>query len=77
MTPVQIKIELLKVGITQREIARRANASEVEVSMCITGFRPYPHIREVVAQVINRPVAQVFNRHHPQPSNRQPRNRAA
>ena len=77
MTPLEIKISLMKVGISQRDIGRLAgDARPSEVSMCISGLRIYPEIRQAIARTLRKPVSSIFGKHHPQPMRRQTRRAA-
>ncbi len=65
MTPIEIKIELMKKGISQQSIADELEARKSEVSMCINGLRVYPPIRKAIAKKLKKPVNKIFNNHHP------------
>jgi transcriptional regulator with XRE-family HTH domain len=55
-----IKISLLRAGVTQADIARRLNLSVSHVSCVIGGRRRSARIERAVAQAIGHPVDEVF-----------------
>lgn len=67
MTPNEIRAELTKRGLSLTTIAADADCTVPEISMCISGDRIYPQIREVIASKIGRSVSRVFGKHHPKP----------
>lgn len=71
MTPVEIKIELMRRGITQQEIADELNLKKSVVSLCIHGHRRCPPVRRAIARKLKMPMNKIFNEHHPQLIKRQ------
>jgi hypothetical protein len=67
MKPTEIKAELVRRNIKVTEIARRVECDPAQVTRCINGDGLYLRTREIIASAINKPVSQVFNRHHPKP----------
>lgn len=65
MKPQEIRAEMIRRGIGRDAIAKEANCTPPEISMCISGARIYPHIRQVIARHLGKPVDRVFGRHHP------------
>ena len=67
MTPVEIKIELMKKGITQTEISNRCDVTLPMVSHVIHGKIKYlmygqsKQIMEEIARVIEKPVTEIWN----------------
>ena len=62
MTPIEIKIELIRAGITQADIARRCEppTSRQFINQVIAGRRDTPRIRECIAAALGLPVEKVF-----------------
>ncbi len=67
MKPKEIKAELIKKGISQRQIAMLAGCEPNQVSMCINGDGLYQKVREEIAGALGLPIDQIFNTDHPQP----------
>jgi lambda repressor-like predicted transcriptional regulator len=65
--PNEIKAELIKNGVTLREVADQAECLPSQVTMCINGNGLYQRVREVIAGILNKPVNRVFTTHHPKP----------
>jgi transcriptional regulator with XRE-family HTH domain len=59
-TATNIKIELLLVGVTQSEIARKLGMSVGTVNDVITGRRSNPTIRAAIAKAIGKPVESIW-----------------
>ena len=60
MTPVEIKVELLRKGKTLAEIASGLDLTPGHVSQVVWGKRRSPVVEEAVAKAIGRPVQKVF-----------------
>jgi len=66
MTPVEIKIELMKKGITQTEISNRCDVTLPMVSHVINGKTKYLMygqsrlIMEEISRVIEKPVSEIW-----------------
>lgn len=60
MTPKERKIELLKADATVSGIARQLGLSISHVSQVIAGKRRSPNVEAAVAEMIDKPVADVF-----------------
>ena len=63
LTPLDIKIELLRRGITGGDIGRKLNITRAAVSKTINRsekkFKGY-RIRRIIAELINRPYKEVW-----------------
>lgn len=59
-TATNIKIELLRSGVTQSEIARSLGMSVGSVNDVITGRRNNPKIKSAIAQALDTTVDQLF-----------------
>jgi len=71
LTPSDIKIAMLRIGISQSEIAEALNEERASVSGVINGRRTTRSIREAVAKAIGKPIADVFpDEVHRRPSGR-------
>lgn len=55
-----IKIDLLRVGASQSEIARGISVSVSSVNDVISGKRRNPRIRAAIALAINKPVSEIW-----------------
>lgn len=62
MRPRDRKAELVRAGVTQADIARQTGFSPAYVNDVIAGNRRSPAIEAAVAQAIQRPIDQVFDR---------------
>lgn len=60
MTPLEIKIELMRAGITQADIARRAGVSRQAVYIALKNGRPMPRVKQAIAAALGLTVDQVF-----------------
>lgn len=60
MTSREIKAALVAADVKQVEIARRADRSPQLVNDVITGARRNEAIESAIAEVIGKPVAEVF-----------------
>jgi transcriptional regulator with XRE-family HTH domain len=60
MTPIEIKVELLRKGLTLAGIARDLNVSGAHVSQVVSGKRRSQVVERAVAEAIGKPVARVF-----------------
>lgn len=55
-----IKASLVRVGVTQSEIARDLGMSVGSVNDVITGRRKNPKVRTAIAQAIGKPVEKIW-----------------
>ena len=62
MTPLEIKIEMLKKGITAADVGRKIGVSRVAVCRVRMGDLTSSRIQRAIAQVIEMPVNKVFPR---------------
>ena len=60
MTPLEIKIELLKVGISIRQLARQEGVSHTAMSYTIHGVNKGRKLREAVARAIGKSVEEIW-----------------
>ena len=60
MTPLDIKIELMRAGISQADIARDCGVSRSQVSRVICNQCVSDHVRRAVASAIGRGVDKVW-----------------
>jgi lambda repressor-like predicted transcriptional regulator len=60
MTPLEIKIELLKAGISIRQLARHVGVSHTAMSYTIHGINKSQRLRKAVAQAIGKNVDEVW-----------------
>ena len=60
MTTTDIKIELLKRGLTIAALAREFGCRREELSMCVRKTRPYPQLRERLAAELGIPEEKLF-----------------
>jgi lambda repressor-like predicted transcriptional regulator len=60
MTPLEIKIEILKTGVNQNQIAKKVGVTPTLVSQVIYGIRPTRYVREAIAEVIGKPVEELW-----------------
>lgn len=63
MEPIEIKISLMRAGISQTEIARRCGVSVTQVKRVIFGSMSC-HIREEIAKAIGMDVAEIWPEHY-------------
>jgi hypothetical protein len=60
MTPVEIKVELLRKGVTLASIAQDLELTAGHVSQVVWGKRRSADVEKAVAEAIGRPVSKVF-----------------
>jgi lambda repressor-like predicted transcriptional regulator len=60
MTPLEIKIELLKAGISIRKLARQEGVSHTAISYTIHGVNKGLRLREAVARAIGKRVEEIW-----------------
>lgn len=75
MHPEQIKAEIRKAGFTQIVIAEELEVSGVTVSQVIRGFTNSNRIKNRIAQIINKPVDEIWT--PKKPLNRKLKSRGA
>lgn len=59
-TPTPLKIAIFHSGRPQREIADALGIHEATLSRIVNGLRADPHIQARIAEVLGRPVADLF-----------------
>jgi len=60
MTPLEIKIELLKAGISIRHLARQEGVSHTAMSYTIHGVNKGLRLRKAVARAIGKSVEEIW-----------------
>jgi len=60
MTPLEIKIELLKSGISIRRLARQEGVSHTAIYYTIHGVNKGRKLREAVARAIGKSVEEIW-----------------
>jgi lambda repressor-like predicted transcriptional regulator len=60
MTPLEIKIELLKAGISIRQLARQEGVSHTAISYTIHGVNKGMRLREVVARALGKRLEEIW-----------------
>ena len=60
MTPLEIKIELLKAGISIRQLARQAGVSHTAMSYTIHGVNKGLRLREAVARALGKRIEEIW-----------------
>jgi len=65
MTPVEIKIELLRAGINQSQIAKKLSVTPTLVNQVIWGIRPAKYVREAIAEAIGKPIEEIWPEESP------------
>jgi lambda repressor-like predicted transcriptional regulator len=60
MTPLEIKIELLKAGISIRQLARKEGVSHTAMSYTIHGVNKGLRLREAVARALGKSVEEIW-----------------
>lgn len=60
MTPMDRKVELMRREKKLTDIAKQLEVSVNHVSQVVAGKRRSPRVEEAVAQVLGKPVTQVF-----------------
>ena len=60
MSPLEIKILLMRRGKTISGLARKFGCYREELSMCIRQVREYPRLRQKLANELEIPVEQLF-----------------
>jgi len=61
MTPLEIKIELLKAGISLRQLARQEGVSHTAISYTIHGVNKGLRLRQAVAQALGKRVEEIWS----------------
>lgn len=59
MEPLEIKILLMRAGVTQSEIARRCGVTLAQVQRVIKGDVSF-HIREEIAKTVGKDVSELW-----------------
>ena len=62
MSPIELKVLLLRRGLTISSLAIEFGCYRQELSMLINGRRIYPHLRERLAKKLGFTVEQLFGR---------------
>ncbi|OGP52710.1 MAG: hypothetical protein A2Y65_07305 [Deltaproteobacteria bacterium RBG_13_52_11] len=60
MSPLELKIELLKAGISIRQLARKEGVSHTAMFYTIHGVNKGLRLREAVARAIGRSVEEIW-----------------
>ena len=60
MTPLEIKIELLKAGISIRQLAKQEGVSHTAMSYTIHGVNKGLRLRQVVARALGKRVEDIW-----------------
>ena len=60
MTPLEIKIELLKAGISIRQLARQEGVSHTAMSYTIHGVNKGLRLRQAVARALGKRVEDIW-----------------
>lgn len=60
MEPLEIKIELLRAGVSQSDIARQRKVNPTTVHRVIEGNSVSDPIQKAIAKAIGKPVEEVF-----------------
>jgi lambda repressor-like predicted transcriptional regulator len=60
MTPLEIKIELLKAGISIRQLARQEGVSHTAISYTIHGVNKGMRLREAVARALGKRLEEIW-----------------
>jgi len=68
--PLEIKAEIIRKGHSLTSIADEAEASVSEVSRCISGDGLYQKIRVIIAERLEKPIEEIFDKKHPKPHKR-------
>lgn len=64
MDPLERKIELMRAGISQASIARKAKVSTAHVARVIAGLSTSERVEKMIAKAIDKPWKTVFPRRH-------------
>ena len=65
MKPVEIKILMMRAGVTQTKIAKQLGITIPFVNQIISGIRPTKYIRESIADAIGKPVEELWPEESP------------
>lgn len=60
MSPIEIKVLLLRRGKSIAGLARKFDCFREQLSMCIRQVREYPHLRQLLADELDMSVEQLF-----------------
>lgn len=60
MSPVEIKVAMLRVGVSQADIARKCNVHRSMIGHIIHGRAVAAHIHNAIATAINIPAKQIW-----------------
>ncbi len=67
MTPFEIKVALMREGVSMRSIAKRLGVSANSVSLVVNGRMVSRRIMEEIAKAVKADTAEVFGRAIPIP----------
>jgi transcriptional regulator with XRE-family HTH domain len=65
MKPVEIKILMMRAGVTQTKIAEQLGITVPFVNQIISGIRPTKYIREAIAEAVGKPVEKLWSEESP------------
>ena len=65
MTPIEIKIEFIRHGISQAAIGRRCNVTQGHVHRVISGQSRSDRVQKIIALSISKKVTEVFPSRYP------------
>lgn len=60
LSPLERKVALMRKGVFMSEIGRSLGITGAQVSYVVAGKRRSPRVEAAVAEVLGRPVAEVF-----------------
>ena len=63
---IEIRIRMMRLGISASEIAAKLNVTEPFVHQVITGIRTTERIREAIAEAVGKPVEKLWPNKNPQ-----------
>ena len=60
MTPMEIKIEMLKKGISQRKLAQKIGITQSAIYLTVYGFNKGKRTRKAIANAIDKSITEIW-----------------
>lgn len=70
--PTPLKLAIVAAGLTQRDVATRLGLSDSRMSMIVNGLRCDDELQASIAEIVGRPVGELWPDLHDSASNSTP-----
>lgn len=65
MNPIEIKILMIRAGITQADIGRKLGLSRAFINQVVLGHRPTKQVKQAIAEAVGKPVEDLWPEESP------------